>query len=170
MPSDSSPVNNIEAIVRERVGRSDQEILEELYALPALADENDACWNDESYWTRVAERYLAFAEIARTRRLRGAVRPLLDRACYGDPGEIMRGLRHYLEGIMEPDWSILADICMDAVKDGRPGTVLWAVNQLIVLEDERARPLLTKLSVSEDQQIAEAATSALWRLDNPLSR
>ena len=93
------------------------------------------------------------------------MRPLLDRACYGDPGEIMRGLRHTLEAIMDPDWTALADICMDAARSERPGTMLWAVAQLLVLDDERARPLLQKLQTSEREEIRWRAEAAIQRLD-----
>jgi hypothetical protein len=53
----------------------------------------------------------------------------------------MRGLRHSLEAIFNPDWNALADICIDAAKSPRLGTKLWAIDQLIVLEDPRARPV-----------------------------
>jgi hypothetical protein len=165
MSSEPRPFEVIDAMARERGERSDEQILDELRTLPALADEDDACWDDSSYWSHVAYRYLALAQIAGDRRLRAAVRPLLDRACFGDPGEIMRGLRHVLEGIMEPDWAALADICIDAAQSGRAGTTLWAVHQLLVLDDERARPLLQKLSTSEHSEIAREASDAIRRLD-----
>jgi hypothetical protein len=164
------PSEVIDPMVRERSQRTDQQILDELHALFPLADEEDACWDDASYWTNVAGPYLALAQIARERRLRAAVRPLLDHACYGDPGEIMRGLRNVLEAIMKPDWVALGDICIDAAQSGRPGTVLWAVDQLRVLEDERARPLLQKLSTSEHEEIRRCAKAAIKRLDNPIAR
>jgi HEAT repeat protein len=165
MSPEPRPFEIIDAMVRERSQRSDAQILDELLALPALADEDDSCWDDSSYLTHVAYPYLALAQITRERRLRGAVRPLLDRACYGDPGEIMRGLRHVLEAIMDPDWAALADICMDAARSGRLGTMLWAVAQLLVLDDERARPLLQQLRTSEHEEIRWRAEAAIQRLD-----
>lgn len=126
-------VEDIDAMVRARGDRSDREILDELEALPGLADESDTCWDDPSYWQRVASPYLALATIARERRLVAAVRLLLDRASDGDPFETMRGLRHVLEAIMDPDWQALADICRSAASSGRPGTVRWANEQLHVL-------------------------------------
>ena len=165
MSREPRPFEVIDAMARDRSHRSDSQILDELLALSALADEDDTCWNDSSYWTHVAYPYLALAQIARERRLRAAVRPLLDRACYGDPGEIMRGLRHVLEAIMDPDWSALADICIDAARSERPGTMLWAVDQLLVLDDERARPLLQQLRTSEHEEIRWRADAAIQRLD-----
>jgi hypothetical protein len=159
------PFEIIAAMARERSGRTDQQILDELQALPPLADEDDADWKEPSYWTRVAYPYLALAQIAGERRLRAAVRPLLDHACFGDPGEIMRDLRHVLEAIMNPDWRALADMCIDAAQSDRRGTVLWAVDQLLALDDERARPLLQALAGSEHDEIGARAQSALRRLD-----
>lgn len=158
------PFELIDALVRERSDRSDQAILDELVALPPLADEADPCWLDDAYWMRVAYPYVALADLAAARRLRAAIRPLLDRACFGDPGEIMRGLRHALEAIAKPDWIALADICIAAIASDRPGTVLWAVDQLRVLADERARPVLLELVGSTHDEIASTARIALERL------
>ena len=77
----------------------------------------------------------------------------------------MRGLRHVLEAIMDPDWATLADICIDAARSGRLGTTLWAVAQLLVLDDERARPLLQQLRTSEHEEIRWRAEAAIQRLD-----
>ena len=170
MKSDPRPFEIIEAMATERRGRSDQALLDELADLPPLVDEDDPSWNDAAYWKRAAYPYLALVELATQRRLRAAIRPLLDRACFGDPGEIMRGLRHALEAIVSPDWSELADICIEAARSGRPGTVLWSVDQLLVLEDERARPLLQTLLTSEHEEISSHAKLAIRRLDKKLTR
>ena len=77
----------------------------------------------------------------------------------------MRGLRHTFEAIMDPEWDELAEVCMAAIESGRPGTVLWAVHQLAVLEDERARPILRELVRSKHQEIASHARIAIQRLD-----
>jgi hypothetical protein len=53
----------------------------------------------------------------------------------------MRGLRHSFERIVKPDWSTLADICLDAARSPRLGTKLWAIDELTVLQDQRARPI-----------------------------
>jgi hypothetical protein len=104
----------------------------------ALADEDDPVWDTEDYWRTTAEVYLALSDISAQRRLRPSVRLLLERACFGDPGEIMRGLGHRLEAIVAPDWICLTDICLDLAKSPRNGTRLWAIHQLAILEDPRA--------------------------------
>lgn len=118
---------------------TDAQLLARLEALPPLADENDPIWTAPDYWHRAAEVYLALAEACAERRLRFSISLLLDRACYGDPGEIMRRLRHCLEAIVTPDWSCLADICLERARSPRMGTRLWAIDQLVVLDDPRAR-------------------------------
>lgn len=52
--------------------------------------------------------------LAALRSLRAAIPLLLERACYGDPGEMMRGIRHTLEAIVKPQWDILTDECIQA--------------------------------------------------------
>ena len=82
--------------------------------------------------------FLAFAELARQRRLRAAIPLLLERASYGDPGETMRGLRHTLEAIVQPEWDVLTAICMDNASRPQAGARLWSVRELGVLRDPRS--------------------------------
>jgi hypothetical protein len=91
MPSEKEPYELIRDLVAERASWSDADVLAELGQLPALADEGDPVWNDEVYWIDFAYRYVALSEVAAERRLRPAVGLLLERACNGDPGEMMRG-------------------------------------------------------------------------------
>src|SRR5688572_18859096 len=79
------PHEIIAGLVRARESCSDAEILAELSAMPPLLDEEDPSWNSDEYWTTVAFRYLALGDVAATRRLRGAIQPLLAKACHGDP-------------------------------------------------------------------------------------
>jgi hypothetical protein len=44
-------------------------------------------WDNKNYWSDFAYRYVALNDVAAER----AVRLLLERACNGDPGEMMRG-------------------------------------------------------------------------------
>jgi len=90
-------------LIADRQTAEDDEILAEIRSLPALADESNPCWNSDEYLKGTAGLFLALADIARQRKLRNTVRPLLERACYGDPGETMRGLRHVFEAIFQPD-------------------------------------------------------------------
>jgi hypothetical protein len=139
-------------------------VLGELAALPPLPDEDDSVWEQDATWQE-AYRFGALADVAAVRRLTPAVRLLLDRACYGDPGEMLRGLRHALEAIVNPRWSELADICLEAARSSRPGTRLWAIDQLSVLDDERARPVFEESVRSDPHEISWRAQIGLDRLN-----
>jgi hypothetical protein len=143
---------------------SDAEVLAAINALPPLVDETDPQWDNDDYWGTVAYPYLALADVAAQRRLRGAIRPLLDRACYGDPGEIMRGLRCSFEAIVKPDWPALADICLVAARSLRMGTKLWAIDELTVLQDERARPIFEEAARDTSQWLRDVGEMGLKRL------
>jgi hypothetical protein len=144
---------------------SDADVLAAINALPPLVDETDPQWDNDDYWGSVAYPYLALADVAARRRLRDAIRPLLDRACYGDPGEIMRGLRCSFEAIVKPDWVALADICLEAARSSRLGTKLWAIDELTVLEDERARPIFEEAAHDASQWLSDVGKMGLKRLD-----
>jgi hypothetical protein len=130
------PYQIIDDLVAARANRSDAEVLRELADLAPLADEGDPSLD----WLQVY-LYLALAGIAAQRKLHPAIKLLLDRASYGDPGETMRGLRHFLEEIVNPDWSKLFELCADAATSPRRGTRMWALSQLAVLRDKRAKPI-----------------------------
>ena len=163
MSDERMPYQIIAEMAAARSSRTDDEILAELAALPPLADETDPCWASEDYWHRAAYPYLALVDVTATRRLRPAIKLLLDRACYGDPGEIMRGLRHGLEAIVAPDWPSLADICLDAARSTRLGTRLWALAELPVLEDPRAKPIF-------DEAVKNGPKEIRWRAEIGLKR
>jgi hypothetical protein len=110
----------------------------------------------------VAYLYVALCDIAAARKLRAAVPLLLEKASFGDPGEMMRGLRHTLEGIMAPDWSALTAICVTALESSRAGTRLWAAEQLRVLRDPSASAALKTAMQDEVPEIREAAEAA-WK-------
>jgi hypothetical protein len=164
MAEERQPFEIIAAMAAERAGRSDTEILAELEAQPPLVDEEDAAWDRPEYWSE-AHRYLALADVAAQRRLRAALRPLLDKACLGDPGEIMRGLRHSLEAIVNPDWSALADVCLEAAAHSpRLGTRYWALEELSILDDPRARPLFEEIMRKGPAELRDPAEIGLERL------
>src|SRR3989304_5930810 len=162
MSEPKSPARIIDDMIYARRGLSDEEVLAELSALPAMEDENHPCWDEEEYWLKIAYPFLALASLSRERRLRPAIRLLLERACYGDPGEIMRGLRHDLEAIVEPDWSALADICLELARSTRLGTKLWAIDELCVLDDPRAQSLLEDAARMAPRDIRNLAEIGLW--------
>jgi hypothetical protein len=146
---------------------SDQEVLAKLAAVEPLPDESDPRWNDDTFWFDVAYRFLGLGEVAASRKLRPAVRLMLERACYGDPGETMRGLRHTFEAIYKPDWKSLADEYLALARAPRLGTRLWAIDSLIVVDDPRAIPVF-EASVREDpEDIRWRAEIGLKRLLHP---
>lgn len=159
----SDEMDNITLLISYRSNWNDNELLAELASLPPLADENNPCWQDESYW-RNADLYLALASLAAERKLRPAIKLLLERASYGDPNEIMRGLRHKLEAIVNPDWSYLTDVCLEAAQSSRLGTRLWAISELAILDDVRAKPIFEEAVKTGAGEIRSRAESGLKRL------
>lgn len=113
MADERKPCQIIADIVASRASASDAEVLAELATIAPMPDEEDPAWDQDAIWQE-AYRFLALADVAAVRRLKPAIRLLLDRACYGDPGEMLRGLRHAFEAIVKPDWTELADICLGA--------------------------------------------------------
>jgi hypothetical protein len=153
------PYEIIEELYCERLNRQEQDILAELSELPILPDEEDEAWNDDQTW-RQAYLYVALADVAAQRKLTSAVVPLLEKASYGDPGEMMRGLRHQLEEIVAPDWKKLAHICSSLSKHPHKGTRLWSVHQLGILrEPEALEHLADALSDPADLVRSEACYS-----------
>lgn len=142
---------------------SDEDVLTALAALAPLPDESSIEWDNYDTWDR-ANQFVAFADLAAARRLKPAISLLLERACFGDPGEMMRGLRHSLEAIVAPDWRSLATICIQCATSLRPGTQLWSLDQLTGLEDSRARGVFEAASASEFAEIRDVAALGLSRL------
>jgi hypothetical protein len=153
-----------DALLRKFSEFSDLQIIAKLESVPALADEGDPAWSKEAYWLDTAEVYMALSDVSAERRLQASIPLLLERACYGDPGEIMRGLRHRLEAIVAPDWARLADICLELASSPRKATRLWAIDQLAILEDPRAKSLFERAIKTEPPWIAEAAARGIERL------
>lgn len=165
MPAEKKPYELIRDLVAERASWSDADVIAEIEQLPPLADEGDSVWDDQGYWSDFAYRYVALSDVAAERRLRPAVRLLLERACNGDPGEMMRGLRHAWEAIFNPDWAALADVCVELSASKRPGTRRWALHQLMILDDVRARQVFDKALQDEIGAIRRIAASGLQRLN-----
>jgi hypothetical protein len=157
------PYQIIDDLASARSRLSDAEVLAELAAIPHLADEDNPCWNDDDYWHNVAFPYLALWNVVAERRLRAAVPLILDRACFGDPGEIMRNLCHAVEAIVKPDWSALTALCASALESPRPGTRLWAAQELGRLRDSAALPALERAAQDAVPEVREWVVSALER-------
>ncbi len=169
MADERMPYQIIADSASARESASDADILGELSALSPLPDEGDPAWDRDATWQE-GYRFVALADVAAARRLKPAIRLLLDRACYGDPGEMFRGLRHSMEAIVNPHWSELADICLEAARSPRLGTRLWAIDQLTILEDERARPIFEECARSDPDEIKWRAKIGLERLDRILDK
>jgi hypothetical protein len=164
MTDQRKPYQIIADMVAAHAATSNAGVLAELAALPPLPDEGDPAWGQAATW-QMAYQLVALAQVAATRRLKPAIRLLPDRVCYGDPGELFRGLRHASEAIVDPRWSELADICLAAATSPRLGTRLWAIDQLTVLEDERARSIFEESMRNDPQEIRWRAEVGLKRLD-----
>jgi hypothetical protein len=161
-----TPHEIISDIVKSYAGASDQKILDSIKSLPSLVDETEPQWNDDAYWLTTADPFIALADVAAERKLRPAIQLLLDRACFGDPGEIMRGLRHSFEAIVNPDWDALSDICLRACASKRQGTRLWAIHQLAILDDPRAKPIFEQAVQDGPKEIRWIAEIGMKRLSN----
>jgi HEAT repeat protein len=161
MTEERKPYQIIDEMTTARSHLSDSEVLAELAAISPLADEDDPCWDTEKYWHQVANPYLALGNIAAERRLKAAIPLMLERACYGDPGEIMRNLCHVLEGIVEPNYGELSEPCLTAARSPRAGTRLWAIFQLKRLREPLAIPILEQASEDPAEEVRSAAKGAL---------
>lgn len=164
-----SPAQAIERVKDDFRSRSDADLLRELEALPILPAEDSDTWEADSPWWQTAQRFTALADLAAERRLRPAIPLLLGRSCYGDPGEMMRGLRHALEAIVAPDYDALTPFCVEAAASAQPGARLWAVDELGVLRDRQGlAALLAALgdSAPEVRRTACRSLSMLTR-DHP---
>jgi hypothetical protein len=155
-----APHEEISALAEELRGLSDEQLLLELRRLPVLPDELAEDWRSDETWG-VARRYVALGDVAAERKLRSAVRLLLERASYGDRGEMMRGLRHVLEAIATPDWSFLAKAYVDALSLPHRGARLWAVAGLGVLRDASTMPVLLQALRDPAVEVGKEACQAI---------
>jgi hypothetical protein len=152
----------VETLMAARSDRSDAEILAEFEAMPPL-DETSAT-SEDAFWQQ-AHLYLALSEICAVRRLKQGARLILEKGDDGDPGSIMRGMRHALERIYNPDWASLAQVCIDAFKTGLPGAKVWAMSELRILEQPFARPLFEDVLQRKDVEYVSDAEQGIARLD-----
>ncbi len=151
------------ALIEKYRAYSNEALLVELTSLPVLPDEKDPGWKDLQTWVDLACPYLALAHIMGERRLEGAIIPLLEKASYGDPGEIMQGLRHTLERIVDPDWPLLVRICVQVSKSPYRGARLWAIRELGILRDSTSFDTLSN-AIKDEELIHEEACMALEML------
>jgi HEAT repeat protein len=165
MADDLMPYQIIQSMVEVRKTWTDEEVLSDLTSVPPLADEDDPWWDDEESET-IAYRYIALWNVAAIRKLKAALPLILDRACNGDPGEIMRGVFHSLEGIVAPNYVELFEPCVAATNSPRTGTRFWAVQQLRRLGDPRAIPTFKQLLSDPAESVRDAAEDGLNALQS----
>jgi len=158
------PSDVINRLFDERRGRTDSQILTELHALPVLPDEDDPAWDEPHTWHGHAYVYLALADSVRARRLRAGVPLLLERACSGDPGEIMRGLRHTLEAAYAPDYEALQPVCLAALISPQSGARRWAANELGLVGDAQALHALVARLEDDRKEVRGEVRHALARI------
>jgi HEAT repeat protein len=154
------PAERIDAMVRAREAWSDAQVLDELAALAPLPDEEDPWWGDQA--PDDALRFVALGELARARALGAAVPLLLERASYGDFGELMRGLRHRLEACLGDP--ALAAACVEAMASRRRGTRLWAAHELMILHDPATLPVLLAALDDDAVRVRNEACGAVARI------
>lgn len=142
-PDSQNPAAIIEREFERRRAYTDEQILADLEALPVLPDEDNCCTDEDqkNIWL-----YIALADQAQKRRLRAAVPLILERASYGDPMETMRGMDHWLWGIVRREWgeghdeAALIDPLIEATKSPHRGARLWAATQLSYLYSSYGEP------------------------------
>jgi hypothetical protein len=61
----------------------------------------------------------------------------------------MRGLRHKLEAVVNPDWDALTDVCIQAASRPQRGARLWAISELGILRG--AHTLETVINALDDE-------------------
>ena len=168
---DKRPGEIILELYEARIDWADEAILLELETLPGLPDEYDEQpWFNLNYaWEHEQTQqtftlYLALADHVRKRKLKAGVRLLLERASFGDFGEIMRGMHHNFEAAFEGSDSELADLCVELMQQPRLGTKLWALEELSRLKDRRAIPELLRALYLPTFMFSTYATMWLQRL------
>jgi hypothetical protein len=134
-------------------------ILEEIRALEPLPDETDPSWDHDSIWART-DLLIALADLIAARRLEQGIGLVLDKMCFGDPGEVMRSMRHSLEAAISPDWRRLAEICGERCASERAGTRYWAVQELGVLREPSAMSTILNMFEDREREVALVAFSS----------
>ena len=155
--------DEIENFASQRTARSDAEVLAELRSFVALPDASDSAWSLDGAWDQ-AHLLTALAKIVAERKLESGIALVLDKMCYGDPGELMRSLRHFLEAAISPHWDRLTQICVSRATSDRVGTRYWAIAELGTLRDPTALPVILERFFDEREVAVEAFQAASMML------
>lgn len=157
------PAGNIERQYRERLEWNEGRIVEELRTMTALPPYRGRAWESEEPWA-AAQLLVAHAAVAAERRLRSPLPLILDRMRLGDPGEMMRGMRHSLEAGVSHDLSLLAALCVAACSSANPGARYWAVQELGIVKECSTISSAVALLRDLESEVAEAACDTLVAL------
>jgi hypothetical protein len=157
------PSEHIQMLGEQYSTLSDEALIEKITALPVLPDEDDKLWNDDATWTDLAYVFVALLDVARERKLSNTIALFLERACYGDPGEMMRGIRHSFEHMVAPDWDALTQICVNLLAQNPPaGARLWTLHQLGILRDTNALDAIIHALNDDAPRVREQAVQSLY--------
>jgi hypothetical protein len=136
------PYQTINDLVQMRKKWSNEQILTELASLEPLPDEfaeNEEGFKIDSEWDNeetcekalnLAYLFVAHCDIAVYRQIELSVPLLLERACYGEVGELLRGIDKAFYHIVNQDLNKLSRYCIAAFSSPRKGTRMWAVRTL----------------------------------------
>lgn len=165
MSSDLDPSHILDSLMDAVKDTPDDQLLAQLALTGPLPDEDDPKWTSDQFWVDVALPFDALARVACSRKLLQAVPLILDKMCYGDPGEIMRPVCHGFEYIVNPNWDELFPHYSQATESPRRGTRLWSLFCVARLRCEKSRPIFERCLVDSDDQVREAAECGLLMLN-----
>ena len=166
MPSDFDSVQHVDQLIEALQEVSDDQVLTRLSQAKPLPDEDDPRWDDLQFWVDAADPFDALARVACSRKLLSAVSLILERMCFGDPGETMRPICHGFEYIVNPEWHKLFPIYALAAESPRPGTRMWALFCMARLRTEDARTIFERFLNDSEADVRAEAERGLRMLGN----
>ncbi|WP_338874935.1 hypothetical protein WBJ53_04875 [Spirosoma sp. SC4-14] len=146
----------------ERESWTVSQVINELLALPPMPDEDDNLWDYTKTWYE-AEVFLADVNYAARHHLESVIPILYQKACYGDPGEILRGVfKNSVYDIASRDEEKVIHYAVQAYKSIRNGTRYWAVYSLSFFKDlPQAHSILVDALLDSEHQIRSFAEYSL---------
>ena len=153
-----SPVAILERLQSERRDRTDDALVAELRALEKLPPERTPPWDDEENdaWAR-AYLLVALTGLIAERGLVDAVPDVLAKMCLGDPGEMMRGMRHDIEALFRENPARHAQVLRDASRSDHDGARYWAFEWLPMIAGDDC---IEELFVALDDRCDDVAANA----------
>lgn len=155
------PVDHIRMLYEQFSSLNDDELIAKITALPVLPDEDDPLWNDDTTWEEHLHVYIALLDLAAERKLLSSIPLFLERSCYGDPGETMRGIHHSFEYMVNPNWDVLAKISIEIAEHPYRGARLWSIEQLGRLRLDYTLDVVIKALSDEAELVREQARASL---------